>query len=227
MKVFIQNQVGHKPRRWDRTGVVMECKDFDQYVIKVDGTGRLTLRNRKFLRQLMPIKKQAMPTRTQVLKPIIPPAMPTITPANPDTLDRAAVAFPLAHGGDRDDARDQDHVPQQGFYHTPATRSITPPHLRSTPIPVPGTAHTIQDPVSYQAVPTPSAPPTPTRPGTPQSPIQSPRPQRNRKPNVRYNEAEWDLGTLVEDSPTLSSKQVMDLLNFLATRLGKKTESQP
>ena len=33
MKVFIQNQVGHKPRRWDKTGVIMECKDFDQYIM--------------------------------------------------------------------------------------------------------------------------------------------------------------------------------------------------
>ena len=54
-KVFIQNQVGNKPRRGDKTGVVMECKEFDQYVVKVDGTGILTLRNRKFLRLFAPI----------------------------------------------------------------------------------------------------------------------------------------------------------------------------
>ena len=47
-KVFIQNQTGPSPRRWDRTGTVIEVKDFDQYLIKVDGTGRTTLRNRKF-----------------------------------------------------------------------------------------------------------------------------------------------------------------------------------
>ena len=33
MKVFVQNQVGNKPRRWDKTGVVMECNKFDQYVV--------------------------------------------------------------------------------------------------------------------------------------------------------------------------------------------------
>lgn len=34
----------------------MEVKEFDQYVIKVDGSGRLTIRNRKFLRPLITFK---------------------------------------------------------------------------------------------------------------------------------------------------------------------------
>ena len=50
-KVFIQNQVGHHPLKWDRSGTVVECHKFDQYFIKIHGTGRLTLRNRKFLRK--------------------------------------------------------------------------------------------------------------------------------------------------------------------------------
>ena len=50
-KVFIQNQVGNNPRRWERTGTVVETKEHDQYNVKVNGTGRLTLRNRRFLRQ--------------------------------------------------------------------------------------------------------------------------------------------------------------------------------
>ena len=51
-RVSIQNQYGSNPKRWDRTGVVMEVRDFDQYVVKVDGAGRLTVRNRKFLKKL-------------------------------------------------------------------------------------------------------------------------------------------------------------------------------
>ena len=47
-KVFVQNQTGPHPK-WDRSGVVVECKYFDQYPIKFDGTGRLSLRNRRFL----------------------------------------------------------------------------------------------------------------------------------------------------------------------------------
>ncbi len=49
-KVFIQNQQGNHPTKWDRSGTVVELLNHDQYRIKVDGSGRLTLRNRRFLR---------------------------------------------------------------------------------------------------------------------------------------------------------------------------------
>ena len=55
--VQIQNQSGNNPRRWERTGRVIECKEFDQYLVKTDGTGRTTLRNRKFLRKYTPIPR--------------------------------------------------------------------------------------------------------------------------------------------------------------------------
>ncbi|GFO16876.1 hypothetical protein PoB_004338100 [Plakobranchus ocellatus] len=47
--VRIQNQTGPHPTKWDKTGIVIEVRQFDQYVIRVDGSGRVTLRNRKFL----------------------------------------------------------------------------------------------------------------------------------------------------------------------------------
>jgi len=50
--VFIQNQSGTSPRKWDHNRTVVESKGNDQYLIKVAGTGRLTLRNRRFLRQI-------------------------------------------------------------------------------------------------------------------------------------------------------------------------------
>ena len=56
-KVFLQNLVGNHPRRWERTGTILECKEFDQYIVKVDGTGRMTLRNRKHLRSYTPIPR--------------------------------------------------------------------------------------------------------------------------------------------------------------------------
>ena len=48
-KVFVQNQTGPHQNKWDRSGVVVECKDFDQYLVKFDGTSRPSLRNRRFL----------------------------------------------------------------------------------------------------------------------------------------------------------------------------------
>ncbi len=49
---MIQNQHGPKPTKWNRSGVIVEVRDFDKYIVKVDGSGRLTLRNRKFLKKL-------------------------------------------------------------------------------------------------------------------------------------------------------------------------------
>ena len=46
--VRIQNQTGPYPTKWDKTGVVVEVRQFDQYVIRIDGSGRMTTRNRKF-----------------------------------------------------------------------------------------------------------------------------------------------------------------------------------
>ena len=48
-KVFVQNQSGHHPNK--RSGLIVESKGNDQYLVKIDGTGRLTLRNRWFLRK--------------------------------------------------------------------------------------------------------------------------------------------------------------------------------
>ena len=50
-KVLIQNQAGRFATKWEKTGRVVETHANDQYTIKVDGSGRLTLRNRQFLRK--------------------------------------------------------------------------------------------------------------------------------------------------------------------------------
>ena len=54
--VFIQNQSGNNPRKWDKRGKVVEVKGFDQYVVRVDGSRRVTLRNRKYLRKFKPFQ---------------------------------------------------------------------------------------------------------------------------------------------------------------------------
>ena len=51
-RVSIQNQTGKRPTKWDRSGIIVEVRDFDKYIVKVDGSGRLTLRNRRFLKRL-------------------------------------------------------------------------------------------------------------------------------------------------------------------------------
>lgn len=61
--VCIQNQIGLHPTKWDRTGVIVEVLQFDQYQVQVDGTGRITLHNRKFLRNYIPVQAHT-PRRT-------------------------------------------------------------------------------------------------------------------------------------------------------------------
>ena len=58
-KVRIQNQMGPHKNKWDNTGSVVEVRQFDQYVIKVDGSGRMTVRNRRFLRKYIPAQTPA------------------------------------------------------------------------------------------------------------------------------------------------------------------------
>ena len=60
-QVFLQNQTGPNAVKWDRTGIVMESIGNDQYWIKVDGSGRLTRRNRRFLRVFTPTQISVKP----------------------------------------------------------------------------------------------------------------------------------------------------------------------
>ena len=43
--VQVQNQKGKDPLRWDRSGVVVESFGNQQYTVKKDGSGRVSLRN--------------------------------------------------------------------------------------------------------------------------------------------------------------------------------------
>ena len=52
--VVILNQTGNFPRKWGKSGVVVELKDCHQCVVKVNGSGRLTVQNHKFLRRFIP-----------------------------------------------------------------------------------------------------------------------------------------------------------------------------
>ena len=70
--VRVQNQTGPHPTKWDKTGVVVEVRQFDQYVIRVDGSGRVTLRNRKFLRKYLPVIPRA-PLAMSPGPPAVPP----------------------------------------------------------------------------------------------------------------------------------------------------------
>ena len=64
-QVLIQNQTGRFPKKWDRSGIIVEVKENDQYVVKVTGSGRLTLRNRRFLRKFNHKLSRSLPYSPQ------------------------------------------------------------------------------------------------------------------------------------------------------------------
>lgn len=71
--VRVQNQTGPHPTKWDKTGMIIEVRQFDQYVVRVDGSGRVTLRNRKFLRKYTPV----IPRAPIMMAPGHTPTLPT------------------------------------------------------------------------------------------------------------------------------------------------------
>lgn len=77
--VAVQNKTGNHPLRWDKTGHIVEVREHGQYVIKMDGSGRCTLRNRRFLRRCRAFCVE------QAIRSISPmPVTPSI-PAKPST----------------------------------------------------------------------------------------------------------------------------------------------
>ena len=52
--VVLQNQSRRNPTKWDKTGIVVVVWLHKQIVVKVDGSRRLTIRNRRFIRELYP-----------------------------------------------------------------------------------------------------------------------------------------------------------------------------
>ena len=95
--VLVQNQVGNYPSRWDITGVVVEIKEHDQYVIKVDGSGRMTLRNRKFLKKIVPysMTKHVKDSDASFKTPESAPKPPPMLPIQPETPHTAPAPEPL------------------------------------------------------------------------------------------------------------------------------------
>ena len=131
--VRIQNQTGPHPTKWDKTGIVVEVRQFDQYVVKVDGSGRVTLRNRKFLRKYVPATVCYPPNHVlmdNAYKPPQPctrihpdpPSKPTRIHPDPPSKHRVPVATPPDISTNLPTA--------------PAITPVSPSSERPTPVPV-------------------------------------------------------------------------------------------
>ena len=51
-KVLVQNQIERAPNKWDKSGVIVECKPHAQLNVMMDGSRKVSLRNRKFVRKI-------------------------------------------------------------------------------------------------------------------------------------------------------------------------------
>ena len=52
--VMVQNQTGRHVLKWDKSGTIVEVLPFDQYRVRMDGSGRVSTRNRKFIKPISP-----------------------------------------------------------------------------------------------------------------------------------------------------------------------------
>ena len=71
----MQDQAGRTPTRWNKSGTVLKVLPHDSLLVKIDGSAKVTKRNRKFLRRFEPFAPQLSRPQTQP-----PPAVPWVPP---------------------------------------------------------------------------------------------------------------------------------------------------
>ena len=181
--VFLQNLMGNHPRRWDRTGKVIECKEHDQYLVAVDGSGRTTLRNRKHLRRFKPVPRaptvQSLP-QTRITQ--------EVSPAH-DVLEYRTTLPTRKSLVVQDSTTNEDVVPQFGDRIQSQEFSQSPQETQQS---LPDTNDLQQQPrqaTSDQSFLQPNSSDT--------EPLIQ-RPARVRKQNVRLSPDEWDLSVIAE-----------------------------
>ena len=79
-RCFVQNQTGNSPKRWDHTGIVVDVGTKDQYIVTIDGSGRQTSRNRRFLRQFQPASMVIQPAQAPSSSDRLFPSSEEVTP---------------------------------------------------------------------------------------------------------------------------------------------------
>ena len=55
--VQVKNQWGPHATKWDLSCTIDECQNFDSYLVKMDGSDRITKCNRKFIKLILPYSK--------------------------------------------------------------------------------------------------------------------------------------------------------------------------
>ena len=122
--ITVQNNV---TRRWDLTGKIVECLPGRQYTIRIDGSGRITLRNRRFLRKInFPIPSYPIPSAW-----VPTPHVPTPHDTQPD---QQPITLPVTNNRDIDtNITIGNKLPRAlarlATYNNPGARDIGPPPI--------------------------------------------------------------------------------------------------
>ena len=122
--VAVQNQRGHHPNRWEKTGKIVEKLPFRQYRVRMDGSGRITLRNRRFLRPIQPICSDTtvrLPKSEGSNSVDVPPPAPTGAPDTALVVDLPVQQNPNAN------VQNVDAPPQQIENNLPVRRRSNRP----------------------------------------------------------------------------------------------------
>ena len=170
--VAVQNQTGRFPKKWDKTGVVVENMDHDKVLVRMDGSRRLTTRNRRFVKQILSppdlpdLDVPSGPVQGQVSSPVVDSVDEALTTQLADMSDNTSSLGGLQQGTSQYQSNTGVEMSDDGA-----------PDIDS-----------VQDDEMGQEV-------------QPMSPVPScgetvGRPQRDRRPNVRYRSDEYDLSSV-------------------------------
>ena len=174
-KVFLQNQRGSHPKKWDKSGTVVELGNYDQYWVNVDGSGRLSLRNRCFLQTFVPPSvtigdplshsRQSYGLATRTVLPPTSSKSPQLTTSLPQLEQQ-----------------------QKDGLSTPTKRPPTPSVQPADAVLVPVPDWRGEGPTDAVPLPssTPPATPADIHPPVPTEPPASVRPRRQPKPCRHY-----------------------------------------
>ena len=124
--VQIQNQAGPHKNKWDVSGTVVEYVGHDAYMVKVDGSGRVSKRNRRFLRPIVPFNSIPVKDNVNIARPSNTRSGVNVVP-HTYSHDSGPVSVP---GETPPDAAKQDSAVQDRVYAesqpTAAMRSTEP-----------------------------------------------------------------------------------------------------
>ena len=154
---MVQNLLGNNPLRWDKRGVIIEVLPNRQYRVKMDGSKRVSLRNRKHLRKFKPIVSEpqslefgsptsvSLPKKTSLLPETLIPepssvcheVPPPLEPALPQLLHRDSEIVEQSPSPATPQPPRRVPLPMQN--NTPVTAARTPAQINTPPMVVSST----------------------------------------------------------------------------------------